>query len=114
MAKVLEKPYSTKDRADFIVKYNHQLGKIIEETDIALYALEPWETIENDQIITDMEGYKARKAEEEKQNKKQKLMEKLDALDLKSIRAIRAGDQDYIAKYEAEAQELRRQLQELG
>lgn len=114
MAKVLEKPYTSKQRVDFIVKYNHQMGKDIEETDIALYALEPWESVENDQIIEDREGYARRKAEEEKEAKKQKILQALDALDLKSIRAIRAGDQEYIENYETQAAELRRQLRELG
>ena len=45
--------------------------------------------------------------------KRQEILQKLDELDLKSIRAIRAGDQEYIAQYEAQAQELRKQLAEL-
>ena len=42
------------------------------------------------------------------------VINELDALDLKSIRAIRANDQEYLAKYEAQAEELRKQLKELS
>ena len=113
MAVILEKPYTPRQRADFIVDYNHRNNKEIVETDKALYALEPWEKIENDQVIEDWEGYEERKRQEEKAAKRQKILQKLDDLDLKSIRAIRANDQEYIAKYEVEAKELRKQLQEL-
>ena len=113
MAVILEKPYTPRQRADFIVDYNHRNNKEIVETDKALYALEPWEKIENDQVIEDWEGYEERKRQEEKTAKRQEILQKLDDLDLKSIRAIRANDQEYIAKYEVEAKELRKQLQEL-
>ena len=113
MAVILEKPYTPRQRADFIVDNNHRNNKEIVETDKALYALEPWEKVENDQVIEDREGYEERKQQEEKAARRQGLLQQLDELDLKSIRAIRAGDQDYIAQYEAQAQELRRQLAEL-
>lgn len=48
-----------------------------------------------------------------KERKRQEILGELDKLDLKSIRAIRANDEEYIAQYEAQAQELRKQLQEL-
>ena len=35
----LQKPYKENDRLDFIVKYNHTLGYIIEETETELQAL---------------------------------------------------------------------------
>ena len=113
MAVILEKPYTPRQRADFIVDHNHRNNKEIVETDKALYALEPWEKVENDQDIEDWEGYEERRRQEEKAAKRQEILQKLDELDLKSIRAIRAGDQEYIAQYEAQAQELRRQLAEL-
>lgn len=47
------------------------------------------------------------------ERKRQEILDELDKLDLKSIRAIRANDEEYIAQYEAQAQELRKQLQEL-
>ena len=46
MSYKLEKPYTDKQRADFVVKYNHNQGLIIEETDTALYALEPDEIMQ--------------------------------------------------------------------
>lgn len=49
----------------------------------------------------------------EKEKRRQEILIELDKLDLKSIRAIRANDEEYIAQYEAQAQELRKQLQEL-
>ena len=113
MAVILEKPYTPRQRADFIVDHSHRNNKEIVETDKALYALEPWEKVENDQVIEDHEGYEERKHQEETAAKRQEILRKLDELDLKSIRAIRAGDQEYIAKYEVEAEELRKELAEL-
>jgi DNA-binding transcriptional MerR regulator len=40
MSYELRKPYTDKQRIDFIVQYNHEKGLQIEETDEALYALE--------------------------------------------------------------------------
>lgn len=40
MSYKLEKPYTESERLDFIVEYNHNQTLQIEETDIALYALE--------------------------------------------------------------------------
>ena len=37
----LNKPYDDKQRADFIVEYNHNLGYEIQETDEALLAIQP-------------------------------------------------------------------------
>lgn len=58
-------------------------------------------------------NYETIKREQKRQRKRQEILDELDALDLKSIRAIRANDEEYIAQYEAQAQELRKQLQEL-
>ena len=46
MSYKLNKPYTDKDRADFIVLHNHNNGRIIEETETALYALEPDEIMQ--------------------------------------------------------------------
>lgn len=112
-AKLL-KPCSNVQRANFIIQYDYQLHKHIVETNTALYALEPWEYIENDQVIEDREGYEERKRQEEKEAKRREILKQLDSLDLKSIRAIRANDEKYIAQYEAQAEELRKQLKELS
>lgn len=37
----LKKPYTDKERADFIVTYNHNQGYLIQETDEALLAIQP-------------------------------------------------------------------------
>lgn len=37
----LNKPYTDKERCDFIVEYNHNQGYEIEETDEALLAIQP-------------------------------------------------------------------------
>ena len=46
MSYKLNKPYTDKQRADFIVLHNHQNGRIIEETETALFALEPDEIMQ--------------------------------------------------------------------
>ena len=94
----LNKPYTDKQRMDFIVEQNHRQGYEIRETETAL---EAWGYTEEE------------KEEQERQRKRQEILDELDKLDLKSIRAIRANDEEYIAQYEAQAQELRKQLQEL-
>ena len=47
MSYKLEKPYTDRERADFVVLYNHNQGLIIEETDTALYALAADEIMQN-------------------------------------------------------------------
>ena len=47
----LEKPYTAIERADFIVKYNHNLGMNIGETDEVLYALDADEIIQDNKLI---------------------------------------------------------------
>ena len=79
---------------------------------------------ENDRISTDEEHVyfyinnqlvTQSKAEIEAKKKRiAEIKEELNNLDLKSIRAIRSNDTEYIARYEAEAQELRRELAELS
>lgn len=102
----LNKPYQEQERLDFIVAQNHTNGYEIKETETALEAL----------------GYTAEEiAEQEKQAHKADLVAQLDALDLKCIRALRAiqagqgtqADTDKLAELEAQAAEIRQQLQEL-
>lgn len=69
MTHILNKPYSEKEKIDFIVKYNHQKGLRIEETKNALYALEKWEILEGDIVIDNTEAYKA----EQEQNEKERI-----------------------------------------
>lgn len=65
MSYKLNKPFTDKQRADFIVEYNHQQGLNIEETDTALYALEPWEKLEGNEVIDNTEEYEKEQAQKE-------------------------------------------------
>ncbi len=49
----LEKPYSEKEKIDFIVDYNHNQGLNIEETETALYALQPNEIMVDNEPVAD-------------------------------------------------------------
>jgi len=51
----LNKPYTNKERSDFIVEYNHNLGYEIQETEKSLLAIQP-----DPYIPTDEEQRKAR------------------------------------------------------
>lgn len=102
----LNKPYTDKQRLDFIVTNNHQLGYEIKETDSAL---EAWgktaEDIEQDTIA----------------QQKRDIMSQLDAIDLKTIRSMRAiqaadftdDDVAYLQQLEQQAKALREQLASL-
>ncbi len=65
MAYKLQKPYSQKERADFIVLHNHQNGRQIIESNSALYAIFPWEKIINDSVIDNTEEYMQQQAQKE-------------------------------------------------
>lgn len=78
----LEKPYTKKQKFDFIVNYNHNQGLIIEETDKALYALAPWEKLEGDDVINNREEYEAVQTQKER--------ERIDMLSLTAADVERA------------------------
>lgn len=67
MSYKLEKPLSIQERADFIVEYNHNQGLLIEETDKAMYALEPWEKLVGDDVVEDKEAWEAEQVLKEKE-----------------------------------------------
>ena len=67
MSYKLEKPLSIQERADFIVEHNHNNSLNIEETDFAIYALEPWEKLEGDEIIEDKEAWEVEQEQKEKE-----------------------------------------------
>ena len=74
MSYKLEKPYTDRERADFVVLYNHNQGLIIEETDTALYALDADEIMQNGVPIKNpnyaaeqLEVEKAKRLEENKE-----------------------------------------------
>lgn len=102
----LNKPYTEKQRLDFIVTNNHNKGYEIKETETAL---EAW-------------GYTdAEKAEQAKQAQIAELVAQLDAIDLKTIRSMRAiqaadftdDDVAYLQQLEQQAKALREQLSAL-
>lgn len=65
MSYKLDKPYTDDERADFIVLHNHNNRRLIEETDDAIYALEPGEKLENGGVVPDTD-YPARQLAEAK------------------------------------------------
>lgn len=65
MSYKLDKPYTDKQRVDFIVEYNHRQGLNIQETDTAIYALEAWEVLEGDTVIDNTEAYEQEQTEKE-------------------------------------------------
>ena len=67
MSYKIEKPLSIEERANFIVEYNHNQGLLIEETDLAMYALEPWELLEGDEVVDNTEAWQAEQKQKEKE-----------------------------------------------
>lgn len=65
MSYKLEKPYTEKQKIDFIVQYNHNEGLNIQETENALYALEAWEKLEGDEVIDNNEEYQQEQVKKE-------------------------------------------------
>ena len=55
----LDKPYTETERADFIVRHNHEKGLKIEETENAIFALEAWEKLVGDNIYDNSTEYEA-------------------------------------------------------
>lgn len=67
MSYKLDKPYTEKQKIDFIVQYNHNEGFNIQETEKALYALEAWEILEGDEVIDNTEEYEQEQAQKERE-----------------------------------------------
>lgn len=86
MSYKLNKPYTEKQRADFIVLHNHQNGRRIEESASALYALEAWEVLEGDTVIDNTEQYEQEQQEAERM--------RLDLLNLTKADVLLALYQD--------------------
>lgn len=103
----LNKPYTKKQRLDFIVRNNHELDYEIKETETAL---EAW-------------GYTEEEIQEQdKQNQINNLVKQLDEIDLKTVRPLRAiqsgqGTQEDVNKLnelESQAESIRQQIRELN
>ena len=67
MSYKLNKPYTEKQKLNFIVEYNHNQGLRVEETNTALYALEAWETLEGDKVIDNKEAWEEKQAQKERE-----------------------------------------------
>lgn len=67
MSYKIEKPLSIEERANFIVEYNHNQDFRIEETDLAMYALEPWEKLEGDEVVDNREAWEAEQEQKERE-----------------------------------------------
>ncbi len=96
----LNKPYTEKEKIDFIVQQNHNLGYNIVETNTAL---EAWGKTE--------EEIQA----EENENKKLEIQKQLDELDKKRIRAVcepsmKTETQSWLDYYNEEIKKLREML----
>lgn len=96
----LNKPFTEKEKIDFIVQQNHNLGYNIVETDTAL---EAWGKTE--------EEIQA----EENENKKLEIQKQLDELDKKRIRAVcepsmKTETQSWLDYYNEEIKKLREML----
>ena len=63
----LEKPYSDKERADFVVTHNHNNGLLIEETEEALFALAPTEKLVDGVVVDNTEEYEKEQQRLEKE-----------------------------------------------
>lgn len=106
----LQKPYTEKDRLDFIVTQNHQHGYEIKETE---EALEAWGLTEEEI---------AKKQRDERINELKGKLKEIDEKSARSMRAVLADtatdeDRAYLAQLETQAAAYRaeiKQLQELN
>lgn len=81
MSYKLNKPYTETQRLDFIVQYNHNQGLLIEETDLAMYALEPWELLEGEEVVDNTEAWEAEQAQAECERIQELFMTRSDFFD---------------------------------
>lgn len=103
---ILNKPYTEKQRLDFIVANNHRHGYTIRDTPSAL---EAW-----GKTVQEQEEYT-------KQTQREALMVKLNEIDLKTVRPLRAivsadftdDDVTRLKELEQQAELVRRQIKEL-
>ena len=70
MSYKLEKPYTETEYADFVVLHSHTNGRLIEETDTAIYALEPNEIMQEGLPVVNPD-YEQEQAEKEALRKAQ-------------------------------------------
>lgn len=70
MSYTLNKPYTDEEYADFVVEHNHNNGLLIEETETAVYALEPNEIMQEGLPVVNPD-YEQEQAEKEALRKAQ-------------------------------------------
>ena len=82
MSYKLDKPYTDEEYANFVVEHNHNNGRVIEETETAVYALEANEMMNEDGMPVINPNYEAEQAQKER--------ERLDMLNLTAADVERA------------------------
>lgn len=119
MSYKLDKPFTKKQKNDFISEYGQNCSNsrdytmAIEETETALYALEPNEIIQNGEIIINPD-YENQQLILAKQQRIAAIKQELIEIDAKTIRPLRAGEQDKLNELEAQAEVLRQEQRALN
>lgn len=99
MSYKLTKPYKKEQMIAFKAEYNRKMGLKIEETEKALYAIEPWEKLVDDKVIDNREEYEAELAEKERERIQELSMTRSDFFD-GTIKAFGADSEDLLKSIE--------------
>lgn len=105
MSYKLQKPYTEKQKTNFIAEYGQNCNgrrtytMSIEKTADALYALEPWEKLVNGQVVDNREEYEAELAEQERERIQSLSMTRSDFFD-GTIKAFGADSEDLLKAIE--------------
>lgn len=118
MSYKLEKPYTDLQYADFVVEHNHNNGRLIKETESAVFALEANEIINNCGIPVINQNYEIECIKKEQIVRIEEIKQELNELDRKRIRAMCEPSEysknlSWLEYYNNQAQALRAELQEL-
>lgn len=120
MSYKLEKPYTEKERMDFIVTYNHNQGLLIKTTENAVYALEEDEIFEDGLPVKDPD-YETKKRKKEIKMQIFELQNKLTELDGKRIRAVCENEvkdeqtgETWLEYYNKQVKEIRAKMSSLS
>lgn len=118
MSYKLEKPYTDLQYADFVVEHNHNNGRLIKETESAVFALEANEIINNCGIPVINQNYETECIKKEQIVRIEEIKQELNELDRKRIRAMCEPSEyskgvSWLEYYNNQARELRAELQEL-
>ena len=120
MSYKLDKPFTKRQKADFIVEFNHNRNLKIFETADYLAALEVYESFENGEIINRKTEYEKELEELSILNEIETLKNEIYDIDLKRIRAVcepsirnEETGETWLEYYNAQILELRNQIQTL-